>query len=172
MTTLRAGAAAVDISPRDSQFLYGYPHVARFSTGIHDPLFATALFLTDGRTALMFISNDIIFVGKASAQRARRLIEEKTGIPAGNIMITATHTHSGPITVDYVNSKNDPVVPGVDKEYVEFMERKMINAACRAFDNASPAEIAFAVVDGTGIGTNRHDPKGPAIMDIPLMVVR
>jgi len=39
-SSLQAGAAQVDISPETSQFLWGYPHVARMSTGIHDPIFA------------------------------------------------------------------------------------------------------------------------------------
>ena len=33
---LLAGAAAADITPRDSQFLFGYPHVSRHSTGVHE----------------------------------------------------------------------------------------------------------------------------------------
>ncbi len=37
-TSLRAGAARRDISPRKPMFLVGYPHVARTSTGIHDPI--------------------------------------------------------------------------------------------------------------------------------------
>ena len=46
---LLAGAAAVDITPVDSQFLYGYPHVRRYSSGVHDRLFSSALYLNDGQ---------------------------------------------------------------------------------------------------------------------------
>jgi len=56
----KAGAAQVDISPEDSQFLFGYPHVKRYSTGIHDKLWSSALYLYDGKTEIMFIANDII----------------------------------------------------------------------------------------------------------------
>ena len=41
---LKAGAATVDITPVDSQFLSGYPHVERYSTGVHDPLIGSSLF--------------------------------------------------------------------------------------------------------------------------------
>ena len=41
-SSLIAGAAAVDITPDGSQFLFGYPHVARYSTGAHDRLLASA----------------------------------------------------------------------------------------------------------------------------------
>ena len=40
---LKAGAAYEEITPSNSQFLYGYPYVERMSTGVHDPLNATAL---------------------------------------------------------------------------------------------------------------------------------
>jgi hypothetical protein len=59
---LNAGAATVDITPEDSQFLFGYPHVPRFSTGVHDPLLSCALYLDDGRTSLLFVANDVIYV--------------------------------------------------------------------------------------------------------------
>lgn len=59
---LKAGAAAIDISPEDSQFLFGYLHVKRYSTGIHDKLWSSALYLYDGKTEIMFIANDIIYL--------------------------------------------------------------------------------------------------------------
>ena len=57
MGELRAGAAAADISPLGSQFLFGYPHVERYSTGIHDPLLSSALYLSDGQRKVMFGTN-------------------------------------------------------------------------------------------------------------------
>ena len=41
--TLRAGAAQREVTPGESLFLYGYPHVQSYSEGTHDPLFASAL---------------------------------------------------------------------------------------------------------------------------------
>ena len=43
--SLSAGVAVRDISPRQPIFLAGYPHLSRDSTGIHDPLLASALCL-------------------------------------------------------------------------------------------------------------------------------
>ena len=62
--TLKAGAAQVDISPKDSQFLCGYPHVERYSTGLHDPLMSSALYLNEGKMEVLFIANDIVFISK------------------------------------------------------------------------------------------------------------
>ena len=132
MTELKAGAATVKISPQESHFLFGYPFVERMSTGTHDDLLSSALYLTDGKNQVLFISNDVIYVSKASTARIRKSISEKTGIGASNILVAATHTHSAPVTVDLVISANDPIVPKVDKNYLRFMEDSTVKAACQA----------------------------------------
>lgn len=170
--TLKAGAAQIEITPKDSQFLFGYPHIERYSTGTHDPLLSSALYLSDGQTEIVFIANDIIFVSKDVVRQAREKIEKAIGIPANNIMITATHTHSGPITVDYVSCQADPVVPNADKKYVQFMEDQIVKSAIAAYKNAQPAKIGLAIVDDTGIGTNRRDPDGPADHNVPVLMVK
>ncbi|MBN2377758.1 MAG: neutral/alkaline non-lysosomal ceramidase N-terminal domain-containing protein [Sedimentisphaerales bacterium] len=170
--TFTAGAGQANITPRDSQFLFGYPHVSRYSTGVHDPLFSSALLLSNGDTEVMFIANDIIFVSKALVQNVRSAIAAQTGIPPKNIMISATHTHSGPITVDYISNLSDKIIPKTDRAYLALLEEKMVQAALEAYNKRCPAEVAFAIADATGIGTNRHDPTGPADLNTPIMIVR
>ena len=87
----------------------------RTSTGVNDPLFATALFLDDGRKQLLLISVDVIWLSKEQVARARRRIHDCTGVPADHILITATHTHSGPVTVEMLSNALDPVVPAPDQ---------------------------------------------------------
>lgn len=169
---LRAGAAAVDISPIDSQFLFGYPHVERYSTGVHDPLYSTALYLSDGREEVVFVANDIVFVSKTSVTEARRRIAESTTVPSENIMITATHTHSGPITVDYISNEADAVVPKASEDYVKLMVDGIVAAASKAYNNAQPAQIGLKIADDTGVGTNRRDTAGPADHQVPVLMVR
>jgi neutral ceramidase len=171
-SALIAGAATTDITPIDSQFLFGYPHVRRFSTGTHDPLLSSALFLSDGKTPLLFVANDAIYVSRKTTARVRDRIAKKTGIPPANMMITATHTHSGPLTVDTLSNEGDPVVPKTDPRYVAILENGIVEAAVQAFRAARPAELGLAVADGSCVGTNRHDPAGPAIPESPVLVAR
>lgn len=171
-TLLAAGAATVDITPGNSQFLFGYPHVERYSTGTHDPLLSSGLYLSDGATEVMFIANDIIFVTKDMVGRVRVQIEQATGIPAGNIMVTATHTHSGPLTLDCLSNEADPTVPKTDAKYVQFMEQRIAEAGIAAYESAQPARLGLAIADATGIGSNRRDPKGPADLNVPVLLVR
>jgi len=170
--TLEAGAGAVDISPVDSQFLYGYPHVERYSTGIHDPLMSSALCLGDGRNRVLIIANDIIFVPKDLTARARARIAESTGVPASNIMITATHTHSGPMTLANLSCQADKAVPQPDPAYVQLFEEGLVAAAEKACAEVRPASWHRSIGDSTGIGTNRRDPSGPADHQMPVLIVR
>ncbi|MFB3904768.1 MAG: neutral/alkaline non-lysosomal ceramidase N-terminal domain-containing protein [Acidobacteriota bacterium] len=173
MTTyLQAGAAVADITPADSQFLYGYPFVLRYSTGVHDPLLSSALYLSDGQGAAMFIANDLIWVGKASTRRIRERIAAATGLPAGAVMVTATHTHSGPMTLDYISNEADEVVPKTDQAYVSFMEDRIVSTGIQAFEAARPAEAGLVSVEVAGLGTNRRDPDGQADREVPILMVR
>jgi neutral ceramidase len=169
---LHAGAAREDISPADSQFLFGYPHVERLSTGIHDPLMSAALCLSNGDRSILFCSNDIIFIPRASAARIRRAVSATTGIPEAGILISATHTHSGPITVDCLSNEADPVVPRADPRYLAFMEERIIAACTRAAERLAPARAGMGIADATGVGTNRRDPAGPRDPQVPVLLVR
>ena len=169
---LKAGAATREITPSNSQFLYGYPYVERMSTGAHDPLTTTALFIDNGERQVMFIANDILYLNKVSVANIRSGVNAATGVPQTNIMISTTHTHSAPVPFDVIISRNDKVVPPVDMEYIHFVEQQAIAAGIAAFEAARPAEIGYVMGDATGLGTNRHDPAGPKDMEVPTMLVR
>ena len=130
------------------------------------------MFLSDGRTPLLLSANDVIYIGKATAGRVRRRIQQQTGIPAAHIMITATHTHSGPLTVDVLSNEGDAAVPKTDPAYLQRLEDGIVEAAVRAYQAARPARLGLAVADGTCVGTNRHDPLGPSNHQVPLLVAR
>jgi neutral ceramidase len=170
--TFLAGAATADISPTTSQFLAGYPHVERWSTGLYDPLTSSALALDDGQTCLLFIANDILYVPKHIVARARQRITEATGLPAKQIMITATHTHSGPVVHNRGPGSYDKVVPDADPAYLADLENGIVQAGVTAFWSRRPAEIGMATAHVEGIGTNRRDPKGPADPEIPVFATR
>lgn len=93
---LTAGIAEVEITPPVGYRLSGY-FVERQSTGTHDPLKAKALVLAQGDARAAFIFCDLIAVPRSVSDPARRFVAAKTGIPAANIVITGTHTHTGPL---------------------------------------------------------------------------
>ncbi|MFI4913065.1 MAG: neutral/alkaline non-lysosomal ceramidase N-terminal domain-containing protein [Sedimentisphaeraceae bacterium JB056] len=170
--TLKAGASQVDISPKDSQFLYGYPHVERYSTGIHDRIQSSSLYLNDGEHEVLFIANDIIYLTKKVTDEVKEIIEKQTGISKRNIVITATHTHSGPSVSKHLNNRADKAVPEPDAGYVSFLKEMIVKSAVNACKSIASAELGFSVADSTGIGTNRRDPEGVSDHQVPVMVVR
>jgi hypothetical protein len=80
-SVLRAGVAAVDITPGDDKVL--------------DRLFAKAVVLLQGDEHAALVICDLIGVSPHVTEPARKLAAEKTGIPAAHVAIAATHTHNG-----------------------------------------------------------------------------
>src|SRR5205823_2429635 len=89
-----------------------------------------------------------------------------------NILISATHTHSGPKMLDPIATEADEAVPKADPSYIALVEDAIVEAATRATQRMVPAEIGLAVADASGIGTNRRDPNEPRDLGVPVMVVR
>ena len=169
---LRAGAAAVDITPKKALHLFGYPHVPRTSTGVHDPLFASSMYLASGEDGILFISCDVIFVPKAIVTSARQRIQEQTGLSGDNILITATHTHSGPDTVRYLSNESDSTVPEPDAEYMAQLEDGIVSAGVSAVQQEQHAVLGKGLADGRGVGTNRRNPEGLRDAAVPVVLVR
>ena len=92
---LRLGTAAVKITPPDGTPIAG-PAVARDSEGVLDDVYAKAAVLDDGKTKIALVVCDLSGVPVGIVFESRRIIAEKTGIPADHVMISATHTHTGP----------------------------------------------------------------------------
>lgn len=170
---LLAGFGRCDITPKKPCFLVGYPHVERTSTGTNDPLFSSVLCLTDGAVSLVMISMDWLFVSAEWTAECRRRIHAVTGIPENNVMIGATHTHSGPHTADVMAWRNDPVVPPVDQAYVQSALEDTVKAVVDAWNQRVPVEAGWVMAEVGGLaGGNRISADGPEDPEAGLLLVR
>jgi len=172
MNKLVAGVAQIDVTPDKPLHLYGYPHVDRISTGVHDPLLASALYLHSDTGDALFVSVDVIFISKAIAARVRRRVAAETGVDERAMVVSATHTHSGPGTVQYLSNEADSTVPPPDEGFLQKLEDGIVQAACDAIDAARPAEVGLVIADGSCTGGNRRDPFGPSNPRVPVLAVR
>src|SRR5687767_2466767 len=129
--SLKAGAARVDISPEYSMFLTGYPHVPRMSTGIHDPLYATALYLDNGSQTILSLALDLIYLDHRTVGQWREAISHATGVAPHRILVSVTHTHSGPNTADVLAWHGDAVVPPPDPKYMDKLAQAVVTAATK-----------------------------------------
>lgn len=112
------GWAAVDITPRAGTAMAGY-YSRRDATGVHDPLWSKAMVLSDGSQTAAIVSLDLISTTMPVVAEARKLIREQTGIPEDAIMISATHSHTGPMLSS--GSKRTAVFGGLDDEAMTYM---------------------------------------------------
>ena len=84
---LRVGAAKVDVTPAAGA-------LPKNSLGILDRLYARAIVLESGASSAALITVDAGAVSTAIWQAVTGQVEKELGIPAANVLLTATHTHS------------------------------------------------------------------------------
>jgi hypothetical protein len=137
--TLRAGAAAVDVSPPKLPVIVNGGFLEARSDRIHDRLHARALVLDDGATRLAIVVVDTCMMPRELIDRAKAIAAERTGIPSGRMLVSATHTHSAPSAMGALGSRPDP-------DYVAFLPGKIAEAIARAAANLEPAQAGWAVV--------------------------
>ena len=94
-SNLKAGVAKVDITPPEVKDVTVAGHT-RVVNGVRDPLRAGVLMLDNGETKAAIITMDTIGAWDDMVKLVRQNIETETGVPAANIMICASHNHSGP----------------------------------------------------------------------------
>lgn len=93
---LLAGVSMVDITPPRGYRMAGY-YNERFNTGQIDPLHAKIILFKQGDLQVGLIFCDLIGMPGPLVDQARPKIEQATGIPASNLVICATHSHTGPL---------------------------------------------------------------------------
>lgn len=170
MKKLEAGTAIIDVTPQKPMFLHGYPHVERTSEGTHDPLYASALIIDNGESQIGFCAVDVIFISREITIKVRELVQKSTAIKGENLMISASHTHSGPLIV--ADIFHDPIVPEVDPEYTMFLVNKIAQVFIEAFKSKRRCKIAITSADSAGVGGNRHSINGAIDPEVPIIVLK
>jgi hypothetical protein len=163
MIPIRAGAARTEITPERGLELAGYPHHPRRNTGVHDPLYSTALVLDDGDSTVAIVALDLLFFSKKHVSAVRSSISRLCGIPKRNVMISCTHTHSGPWASGRLDL--DSLRSGVEQDqgYIAFLRERVVESVARAKKELFEASLgAGAAPCGPeqGVGGNRRDPNG------------
>lgn len=153
MRNLRAGAGKVDITPSVGVELSGYGYyLRRNAENIHDSLYARSVVLDNSSEKIALIGNDLIGLTEETVDRARSLIEFKTGIKKENIIVCASHTHSGPATAGLMRGLGEP-----STEYLDVLPIKIANAAIIAAENLKEARIGFGKGKVNNVSYNRGE---------------
>src|SRR5437879_5067107 len=92
---LRAGRAAVKITPPAGMPMAGYYYV-RLNEGVHDDLYAKTLVLEKDGVRAAMVALDMASIPRRFVEAAREQVGKSTSIPGAHVMISATHSHTGP----------------------------------------------------------------------------
>ena len=133
----RAGAATSNITPPLGMTIVGNFAPQPIAEHIHDELHVRCLVLDDGKTKLVFAVADHLQIVREIWDAAKKQLEAETGIPASNMMFSATHTHS---SVAATNNKD------VGFDYRSHFISRVVDGVKCALNNLEPARIAW----GTG----------------------
>ncbi|MGH9767930.1 MAG: neutral/alkaline non-lysosomal ceramidase N-terminal domain-containing protein [Blastocatellia bacterium] len=165
---LTAGIGKVCISPPPGAPLAGFAARQGVATGIHDDLFARALVLSNEQTAIAFVSVDALALSQHFVETVRAAIHSSVGIKPAGVMIAATHTHAGPVTITTFFNPDE----SLDAGYMERLAEAMVESVVTAWRERFPAFVGVGAGRVTGIGVNRRTPdKMPIDEEIGLIKV-
>jgi len=134
----------------------GYYH-ERGADGVLDPLFCKALVIECGAERAVFVTLDIISITRSITDQARLKIEKTTGIKSANVMVSATHAHTGPELAD--RNKRSPDMGGqkeLSLTYTDGLPEKIAESVRLANNNLQPAQLFTAKGLCENLGYNRR----------------
>lgn len=167
----KVGYAQRDITPSKPVPMWGYGarHNA-LSQGVRDPLFAKAVVIEAGNQRLAIVGMDL---GRAPRtdmmERIRKAVKSEAGV--GWVMISGSHSHSGPV----IELRDKPGEgKGVYDDAVAYaveLEKKLIEAIREAAGKTRDARIGWGSAQ-VAMNRNRHSKIEPKPVDSELAVVR
>lgn len=152
----RVGAARVDITPKDGTPLGGY-YRFRGSAGVLDPLFAKTMVMEKDGVHAAIVVLDLSGTVRPIVAEARKLIQQQCGIEGDHVLISGTHTHTGPqqprgSMMDDITKVNSPA--GVS--YTSMLPVWIAESVKQAKANLSPVSARVATGRAEGISFNRR----------------
>jgi hypothetical protein len=147
-------------APADVSDYFGRQGAA---VGAHDPLYARALVLDDGRHGVAIVAVDLIAVTADFTTAVRHAVSATTAIRPDHLMLAASHTHAGPDLFGWTET----VDPTIEVQ----VRRRVVEAVYQAYTNRRPARVGWSDADLASISINRHDASGPVDPRVGVMWV-
>lgn len=172
---IKAAMKRADITPPKGLELAGYPHYPRCNEGFHDPLYAACMYLNNGQQEVAMVTLDLLFFSKKHVTEVRRRVEEKCGIPGSHVMISCSHTHSGPWASGRLDIESLEAGKEQPREYVEFLIATITGLVAQSQADAFTAAFAYGTQlcgAESGVGGNRRLPGGPHDPLVSIMAIK
>ncbi len=156
---MKAGFAKVCITPPPGSKLTGFSARQAPSTGVHDDLYARALVLSRGDRTVALLSVEVLALGAETVQVIRQRVAATIPVQPAEVLVAATHTHSGPVTLStFFNADEKP-----DPEYLEFLIQACTQSVVTAWNTKFAAKLGIGSCMVEGVGVNRRDPGNPRV---------
>ena len=138
---LTAGVSQVDVTPPLGIGMRGY-FEARTATTVHDPLLVRSFALESDTGAVAIAVCDLIGLQRQYIDQAKERIAETTGLRADQVMVSCTHTHTGPHTGD--------------DDYTQFVVGRIADGVRIAWDRREPALVGWGHGSESRVVFNRR----------------
>jgi len=155
---LKVGVAREIITPELGGLFAGYGS-KKPSDRVNDDLTVTAIALESGDTKVLFMSATVCLISNDLCDKLREKCGAAAGVPAKNVIVTAVHTHTGPVLSELDDDYKDDGVPlpvgSADKYCREIFAPKFILAAGNAVKDMKPVTMGVAAGKSL-VGINRR----------------
>ena len=153
---LLVGASAVKITPPLGSAMAGYFH-NRGAEAVHDDLYAKALVMQKDGVRAALVVCDLISIPREVTEQVRAIAAKDLGIPGGNVMISATHAHTGPVMASKADAYNlPPEMRKIASEYSQSLPGKIVESIRTAVKNVQGARISAAAGTENTLAFNRR----------------
>ena len=154
MSCVRVGVATIDITPEPGLPLMGNFRDDYAARGTHDPLRARAMvFADDQSTKAGLLAVDICMLDRENVAFIRSAIGPACDVPPENVLVHATHTHSGPAASGKLGLQAE-IAPHASA--IETFLNRAASAVVEANSRLEEAEIEVAHATEERISFNRR----------------
>lgn len=184
----QVGTARVDITPRTPMWMAGYASRDHAAEGQLHPLWAKALAVRDpqGQRAVL-ITLDVCGIGRELSLPVRERIEKEHGLERSQVVLSCSHTHSGPVVGTNLLGMYplDEAGRKQVEEYSAFLPEALVQVAREALSRLAPVCLSWGL-GRCDFAVNRRNNNqaqaaelrarialaGPVDHDVPVLAAR
>jgi hypothetical protein len=149
----------------------GYDNRKGRCVGTRDMLYTRALSLSDGKETAVIITNDLLCVDGDMTLKIRNSLRNKFEINEKNVLVCATHTHSGPGVIPWDLTGLGGDNSEENQEIKDKITECIITNAEKSLVNMKPVKIGFGCSECRDVASNRADPSGVTDYSIGVISV-
>lgn len=159
---MQLGCSEIDITPQIPINLDGYLARKNPARDIANNLYARGFLFRDGDLRLGLITADLLMLDREQARLVREAAGRHIGIDPAKIIVSCSHTHSGPSPTPTLGNPPDPA-------YIDWLLKALAGTLLLARENLEEVEMGSASCLIDGVSTNRRNPTERIDRELTLL---